>query len=329
MEVPASRQTVLSKLWQSVGKSVEHTVREVAGLPFSTADGFLVGILSFVVTLLLFASMEVISKPLMGLIDPLVLTFWRFVCGIAVLGIVMAIRRKKLSLSPGKLGVLALMGILNTFISMSFLQLAVKNTEACRAATIFGSNPVFVVLIAAILGWERYSKRKGAGLILGITGLVLVTGMYTFKIDTGTMYALLASITFAVYIILGRKASMDADPISVNVISFAFGIAALALWLQIKGISMSPEPLRSELPSFLFLGIGVSGLGYVTFLTAINKLGAGNASTVFLLKPAVATVLAIAFLGETVTFNFVTGLLFAAVGSYLVAGKRKSGLEPS
>ena len=99
MEVPASRQTVLSKLWQSVGKPVEYTVREVAGLPFSTADGFLVGILSFVVTLLLFASMEVISKPLMGLIDPLVLTFWRFVCGIAVLGIVMAIRRKKLSLS--------------------------------------------------------------------------------------------------------------------------------------------------------------------------------------------------------------------------------------
>lgn len=280
------------------------------------------GILSFIITLLLFASMEVASKPLMGLIDPLVLTFWRFVCGIVVLGIVMAARRKKVRLSTGEVSTLALMGILNTFMSMSFLQLAVKNAEASRAATIFGSNPVFVVIIAAILGWEKFTKRKSLGLFLGISGLVIVTGMHTMSIDTGTVYALLASITFAVYILLGRKASLTADPITVNVISFAFGLAALAAWLIAKGVPMSPAPLISELPSFLFLGIGVSGLGYVTFISAIRKLGAGKTSTIFLLKPAVATVLAILLLRETVTTNFIIGLLLAGAGSYLVAGKR-------
>ncbi len=281
------------------------------------------GILSFVITLLLFASMEVASKPLMGSIDPLVLTFWRFVCGGAVLGIVMLIRKKRVDLTFRKVLVLALMGILNTFLSMSFLQLAVKNTEACRAATIFGSNPVFVVLIAAVIGWEKYTKRKGTGLLLGVAGLILVTGMYTLKIDSGTIYALLASITFALYIILSRKASLNTDPITVNVISFAFGLTALAVWLIASGISMSPAPLKSEIPSFLFLGIGVSGLGYVAFMVAIRKLGAGNVSTVFLLKPAVATVLAILFLGERITTSFVIGLLLAGAGSYLVAGKIK------
>lgn len=280
------------------------------------------GILNFIVTLLLFAAMEVVSKPLMGSIDPFVLTFWRFVCGITVLGIIMLIRRKKVKLSPGKVSVLALMGILNTFMSMSFLQLAVKHTEASRAATIFCSNPVFVVIIAAILCWEKFTKRKGFGLVLGISGLVIVTGMHTMSLDTGTVYALLASIAFAVYILLGRKASLTIDPITVNVISFAFGLAALAVWLIAKDVPMSPAPLRSELPSFLFLGIGVSGLGYVTFITAIRKLGAGKASTVFLLKPAVATVLAILFLHETVTVHFMIGLLLAGAGSYLVAGKR-------
>lgn len=281
------------------------------------------GILSFVITLLLFASMEVASKPLMGSIDPLVLTFWRFVCGTAVLGIVMLVRRKKVNLSLRKVSLLALMGILNTFMSMSFLQLAVKNTEACRAATIFGSNPVFVVLIAAAIGWEKFTKRKGAGLFLGVAGLILVTGMYTLNIDSGTMYSLLASITFALYIILSRKASLSSDPITVNVISFAFGLAALAIWLIASGIPMSPAPLKSEMASFLFLGIGVSGLGYVSFITAIKKLGAGRASTIFLLKPAVATILAMIMLGESVTLNFVIGLLLAGAGSVLVAGKIK------
>ncbi len=280
------------------------------------------GILNFIVTLLLFAAMEVVSKPLMGSIDPLVLTFWRFVCGITVLGIIMLIRQKKVKLSRGKVSVLALMGILNTFMSMSFLQLAVKHTEASRAATIFCSNPVFVAIIAAILCWEKFTKRKGFGLVLGISGLVIVTGMHTMSLDTGTFYALLASITFAVYILLGRKASLTIDPITVNVISFAFGLAALAVWLIAKDVPMSPAPLKSGLPSFLFLGIGVSGLGYVTFITAIRKLGAGKASTVFLLKPAVATVLAILFLHETVTVHFMIGLLLAGAGSYLVAGKR-------
>ena len=280
------------------------------------------GILSFIITLLLFASMEVASKPLMGSINPLVLTFWRFVCGITVLGIVMLVRRKKVKLSLKSISVLAMMGILNTFISMSLLQLAVKNTEASRAATIFGSNPVFVVLIAAVIGWERFTKKKGMGLLLGIAGLVLVTGMHTFKIDAGTGYALLASITFSLYILLGRKASLSADPITVNVVSFAFGIVALFIWLVAKGIPMSPAALQKELPSFLYLGIGVSGLGYVTFISAIRKLGAGNASTIFLLKPAVATVLAILFLHEAVTMNFVIGLLLAGAGSYLLLARK-------
>jgi len=280
------------------------------------------GMLSYIITLLLFASMEVASKPLMGSVDPLVLTFWRFVCGVAVLGVVMAVRRRKVQFSLKTMSILAVMGVLNTFMSMSFLQLAVKNTEASRAATIFGSNPVFVVLIAAIIGWERFSKRKGFGLLLGITGLVLVTGMYTLKVDTGTMYALLASITFSLYILLGRMASLKADPIAVNVISFVFGLLALGIWLFAKGVPISPAPLKAGIPSFLFLGIGVSGLGYVTFITAIRKMGAGNASTIFLLKPAVATVLAILFLGETVTLHFAAGLLLAGAGSYLVARKK-------
>ncbi|MCK5786945.1 MAG: DMT family transporter [Candidatus Sabulitectum sp.] len=280
------------------------------------------GILSFIITLFLFASMEVASKPMMGSIDPLVLTFWRFVCGIAILGVVMAARRKKVKLSPGKLSVLALMGILNTFLSMSFLQLAVKNTEASRAAAIFCSNPVFVVLIAGFLRWEKFTKRKGIGLLLGVAGLVMVTGVYSLKVDTGTVYALLASITFALYVLLSRKASTGMDPVAVNVISFSFGIAALALWLVANGTPMSPEPLKAELPSFLFMGIGISGLGYVTFINTVRKLGAGNASTIFLLKPAVTTVLAIMLLGETVTTNFVIGLVLAGVGSYLVAGEK-------
>lgn len=266
--------------------------------------------------------MEVASKPLMGSIDPLVLTFWRFLSGIAVLCAYIAIRGKRPNLSPGQVGVLAIMGILNTFLSMSLLQMAVKHTTASRAAAVFCANPVFVVLIAAALGWEKLTRRKTLGLFLGISGLFLLTGLHKMKIDSGTVYALLASIAFAVYIILGRKAALKSDAVWVNIVSFAFGIAALAAWLGIKGVSISPKPLMAELPLFLFLGIGVSGLGYVTFISAIKKLGAGKASSIFLLKPAVATLFAVLITGETVSFLFISGLLIAGAGGYLIVEKR-------
>ncbi len=81
---------------------------------------------------------------------------------------------------------------------------------------------------------------------------------------------------------------------------------------------MSPVPLFRELPVFLFMGIGVSGMGYIAFMRTIKRLGAGNASTIFLLKPAVTTLLAVLLLGERVTLHFGTGLLLAGAGSWLV-----------
>lgn len=265
--------------------------------------------------------MEVASKPLMGSVDPLVLTLWRFVCGIIVLGSLLAVKRKKVRLGSSSVFALAAMGILNTFMSMSLLQLAVKNTSAARAATIFCSNPVFVVIFASLLGWEKLTRKRILGLVLGVSGLVIVTGTYTLSMDMGTVYALLASVTFALYILVSRKASLKADPVTVNVVSFGFGIAALAAYLLITGADLSPAPLFSELPSFLFLGIGVSGIGYITFIRTIRKYGAGNASTIFLLKPVVATVLAILLLGETITRQFGAGLVLTGLGSYLIMEK--------
>jgi drug/metabolite transporter (DMT)-like permease len=270
--------------------------------------------------------MEVFSKPIVGTVDPLVLTLWRFVCGTAVIAAALAFRGKKPGLNARSLALLALMGLLNTFLSMSLLQLAVKHTTASRAAAVFCSNPVFVVVLASLFGWEKLTGRRVLGLFLGVSGLVLVTGVHRMTMDIGTIYALLASLAFAFYILLGRRVSLKIDPLTVNVVSFAFGIAGLFLWLVLRGKSISPMPLLEHLPSFLYLGIGISGLGYVTFINTIRKMGAGSASTVFLLKPAVTAVLAVTLIKETLTLPFVIGLLLTGVGSYMIAGRHKKSI---
>ncbi|PIE51203.1 hypothetical protein CSA37_13120 [Candidatus Fermentibacteria bacterium] len=276
------------------------------------------GVLSFLITLLLFASVEVASKPLMGSVDPLVLTLWRFIFGLLILVPVMLARRRRGKIKPSSMLLMAAMGVMNTFLSMSFLQLAVKHTSAARAAAIFCSNPLFVLLIASVIGWEKLGRKRLLGLILGLSGLFIVTDFYSFSLNRGTVYALLASVTFALYILVSRKASLSIDPVTVNVVSFSFGLAALGIYLAIRGIDMNPAPLFAELPSLLYLGMGVSGIAYIAFLRTIKEMGAGNASTIFLLKPAVATVLAIIFLGEAITVTFVSGLVVIGTGSWMI-----------
>ena len=283
----------------------------------------------FIVTLVFFASMEVVSKPLMGSIDPLTLTFWRFAGGASVLTGYMLAKRglgTLRTLAPGTVLLLALMGVVNIAIAMSLLQTGVKHTSAAKAATVFCSSPVLVFAFSVITGAEKYSLRRVLGLAAGLAGLALVSGLHTFTVDKGTFYALLSAAAFALYTVLGRKASQLTDAVTINTVSFAAGLAALLPVILLTGRRLSPEPLAADTGTMAvtaYLALGVSGLAYITFIRAIGAMGAVAASMVFMLKPAVAALLAMILLKDSHPTVFWAGLALTSLGSYLVIGKRR------
>jgi len=278
----------------------------------------------FIVTLGFFASMEVVSKPLLCFIDPLTLTFWRFAGGALVLFVILIRRRGFTSLGAlggGTVAVLFLMGVVNIALAMSLLQTAVKLTSAAKAATVFCANPVLVFVISAVSGTERANFLKVLGLLSGLAGLVLVSGLHTLTIDTGTVYALVAAAAFALYTVLGKRVSGKTDPVTINVVSFAAGLIVLFVFLAASGRPLSPAPLVASpgaAAATVYLTLGVSGIAYLTFVRAIRRIGAVAASMVFMLKPAVASLLAMVFLGEVLTPPFWAGLALTSLGSYLV-----------
>jgi len=283
----------------------------------------------FIVTLVFFASMEVVSKPLLGSIDPLTLTFWRFAAGALVLSIIL-IRRRGLSsirtLGGGTVALLLLMGVVNIALAMSLLQTAVKLTSAARAATVFCANPVLVFIISALSGTEKANLLKVLGLLSGLAGLAIVSGLHTLTVDTGTAYAMVSAAAFALYTVMGKRVSGRTDPVTINVVSFAAGLIVLLAFLAASGRPLSPAPLVASpgnAAAALYLTLGVSGVAYLTFVRAIRRIGAVAASMVFMLKPAVASVLAVVFLGEVLTPPFWIGLVLTSLGSWLVMRGRR------
>jgi len=281
----------------------------------------------FLITLLLFASMEVVSKPIMQSgFDPFLLTFIRFGLGFITL-ISYAVYKKQFldifKVTNKQLGQLFLLGFINVFFSMSLLQIAVRETNAATVALIFCSNPLFVLIISLLFKDEPFSLKRVFAFMIGLVGIITASITKGLIIDNGSIYAIIASISFALYVVLSKKALSKISALNTNIISFGLGLLSLLIYLMIF------NPITLSITSFetigynyamvlIYLGIGVSGLGYITFMRMLQKLSASSASVIFFIKPIIATILSMIFLNELLDYNFYIGLLLVSIGSFLI-----------
>lgn len=259
--------------------------------------------------------MEAVSKPLMGLFDPFSLTFCRFLLGLIVLAVFAALRGRLLeyrALGRRTLLLLFSMGVLNTFLSMSLLQLAVLHATPATAATVFCIHPVIVLAASVALGWERFSWLRTTAFAAAFAGVALVSAASPGGGLAGPFYALTGALAFASYTLIGKKVSGVVGPVTANIVSFAAGIAALAVFMAATGRDFVPRDLpgagTADLLRFAHLGVLVSGVGYLTFFRALKAMPVSAASLIFFLKPALATGFSAVLTGERPSAAFFAGL---------------------
>ena len=77
----------------------------------------------------------------------------------------------------------------------------------------------------------------------------------------------------------------------------------------LSGINMA------SLPYLIYIGVGVTGLGFATYFLAMEATSATEASVVFFIKPMVAPLMAWFVLKEPITFNMIVGIVFIVIGS--------------
>lgn len=277
------------------------------------------------ITILIFSTLEVVSSSLKGLIHPTQLIFIRFMIGGLALLPWVIVKKEKISMKDWLF--FAGLGILNTVISMGSLQLAISMGKASTAAILISSNPIFVVMFSVLLLKEKVTKNNIICMVFGVIGITMIIYKGNSSGDTAMslFLGLIASMTFGLYSVLGK---MKADNIS--------SITMISLSAIIGSICTIPILMYMKLPVFYFpkegffrimyLGLILSGFAYITFIEALKILSASKGSMVFFLKPAVATVLAVIFLGEKISIRTVLGMALVAIG-ILINFYQKSGVE--
>ena len=80
---------------------------------------------------------------------------------------------------------------------------------------------------------------------------------------------------------------------------------------MVEGIS------TATLPVVLYAGIIVTGIGYFSYMKAIEQAGPSNASIAFFIKPVIAVLLAAVILKEQITWNIILGVVLILAGSVI------------
>ncbi len=240
------------------------------------------------ITALLFVTLEPVSKLIANDVSAYAITFWRFMIGSLFLipPAAKKVKTDKLKISAKDIAVAAVLGILFVCVSMISLQYAVKITDnPSLTAIIFSTNSIFTILFASIILRERLSKYKALALVFGIIGVALCID---YRSGTGNITSVLLSVfaamSFSLYTVFSKK-YMQKTGVVQTCLVFIFGSIILFAFLIIGGFDIVPSLNMKNILILLYLGVFVTGMGYVCYFKAIEKNGTIMGALAFFIKP--------------------------------------------
>ncbi|WP_162179526.1 EamA family transporter [Thermogemmatispora carboxidivorans] len=252
-----------------------------------------------------------------SVLTPLTLVEWRMLIGGACLLILLGVvQRGKVLPPPRSWGWLLALGLAMAAVTYSYF-MAISRLPVAIALVIQFSTPAWLVLGGAL--WRRRWPALpvlGALLLAG-SGLVLVTGAWQqrfLRLDPlGLFYAVLSILSFAAYLLLGRRIGRVLPALSAT--TWGAIIAAL-FWLFVQ--PPWRMPLASLQPSLwpALAAVGVLGMAlpFLGELAALRYLDAGRVGIAAMLELVAGSAIAYVWLGEALTLDQLLGGLLVMLG---------------
>lgn len=217
------------------------------------------------------------------------------------------------------------------YSSMDLAGVAIGNVVS------LGTGPVFAALLEWAFERQRLSRLWVLCTAAALVGVVLLTlgghggsAQSSTDIVPGVALGFLAGLAYALYTYASSRAIRTGQS-SRAVMGGMFGLGAIPLIpvLLILGGPLLQSPSTVAISSYLALG--PMFVAYLLFGIGMRTLRSSTATTITLLEPFVATLLAVLIVGERLDALGWLGLalILAAVTVLATAGRaRKTAVEP-
>jgi drug/metabolite transporter (DMT)-like permease len=217
---------------------------------------------------------------------------------------------------------LAVVGLLNTAVPFWLLSWGETRIDSGLASIIQASVPIFNALLAfGFFHDQRVTGRRLVGVAVGFVGVALLVGAQPQGKILGALAVVGMATCYAAGGLLTRHHLANVRPQAV-----ALGTTVVAAVVMLPtGLAFAPHHVPGWKPvaSVVFLGVVGTAFAYLLFFTIIAGAGAGYASLVTYLVPPVALAYGAVFLGESIGWPAIGGLLLILTGVALGTGRRR------
>jgi drug/metabolite transporter (DMT)-like permease len=260
-------------------------------------------------------------------IDPFAFVFWRFlVAAVTLLVIMQLLGKLKFKITDKKL--LIFLGIANG--SGYLLQYVGMNyTTTAKAALFINLSAIWVALLSPRLLGEGFSRKKVAGVLFGLAGIIFVstnldfTGLSGGQL-TGDAMLLVSGVAWALFMIYNKKLITG----STSAVFQSMTWVLLLTLLSTLPFTVFAGARLFDLSSIAWAAIVYTAIvcwviPYYLWLEGLKHLSAFTSSILLLSEIVVAVVASVAVLKEPVTVFSTIGAFFIIIAIALVSVRDK------
>ena len=189
-----------------------------------------------------------------------------------------------------------------------------------------------VPLVGTLLAWltggaDRIGRLGLVGLLIGMAGVLGIVGA-DFGVADPVAFVQVAIVVVGYAIgpaILSRRldgvASLGVMALSLGLVALLYAPIAVAQW-------PATVPSPNVLISLVVLGVVCSAAAFILFAALIDEIGPVRATVIAYVNPAVAAILGVLVLHETLTVPMVIGFGLVTIGSLLATRSRAPAGAP-
>jgi len=183
-----------------------------------------------------------------------------------------------------------------------------------------------VPLVGAVLAFgtgsaDRLGRVQLAGLAVGLGGVAAVVGLDVGHSDLAAAGLVgLVAVGYALGPWTIRRYLADAPPLGV--VAASLGLTALVYAPIAAGQWPARVPPAEVIESVVTLVVVCTVLGFLLFFALIAEIGPVRSTVITYVNPAVAVLLGVAVLGETLTLGMVVGFALILAGSFFATRQR-------
>ncbi|MDC7220665.1 MAG: EamA family transporter [Spirochaetales bacterium] len=223
---------------------------------------------------------------------------------------------------------LFIMGLLNNAVPFCLIVTGQQFINGGFASIINGTTPFFTVLAAHFFTRdEKINTRKIAGVILGITGVVVLIGFESLQKGSHKLWGALAVVGAALSYSLAGVWGKGFKKLGLDPALTATGQLLCSSLLLFPVMLLVDKPWQLNLPGLdvwaALLGIALfsTALAYIIYFKILSSSGATNVLLVTFLVPVSAVLLGVLFLSEEFKLQYLYGMLAIGMGLVFIDGR--------